>query len=282
MIFLGTSAGEGLPNPFCRCRICENARKVGGREIRTRSSFMLDSKTVIDIGADFLTQAFLRGIALDEVENVLFTHMHDDHFNYTFLWERAVRREGGNHPLTVWTSEQGYRFFEELYFTQPALGTKNNCRDVTFVKMKWGETYTVGDYTVMPLRGHHGTVFEETSTNYLIEKDGRTLYYALDSGYFLEDTFAALEGRKLDTLIMECTFPRRDNPCVQENSGHMDPFMCIKTLDRLNETGAITADTAIYFTHISPYGSTHAELCDYVAALDKPYRITVAYDGLEI
>ena len=32
MIFLGTGASEGIPNPFCRCRICETARKMGGKE----------------------------------------------------------------------------------------------------------------------------------------------------------------------------------------------------------------------------------------------------------
>ena len=28
--FLGTGAAEGIPAPFCRCTVCENARKVGG------------------------------------------------------------------------------------------------------------------------------------------------------------------------------------------------------------------------------------------------------------
>ena len=53
MKFLGTGAGEGIPNPFCTCRICEYARKHGGKDIRTRSSFMLDRHTIIDMGADF-------------------------------------------------------------------------------------------------------------------------------------------------------------------------------------------------------------------------------------
>ena len=39
MLFLGTGAAEGIPTPFCRCRVCENARKKGGKEVRMRSGF---------------------------------------------------------------------------------------------------------------------------------------------------------------------------------------------------------------------------------------------------
>ena len=37
------------------------------------------------------------------------------------------------------------------------------------------------------------------------------MYYALDSGYYLEETFDILKNYKLDILIGECTFPR-ENP----------------------------------------------------------------------
>ncbi|MBQ8509086.1 MAG: hypothetical protein IJ493_04180 [Clostridia bacterium] len=283
MLFIGTSAGEAIPNPFCRCRVCENARKVGGREIRTRSSFMLDNKNVIDLGADYLTQAFLRGITLDGVENVIFTHMHSDHICYNFLWERHVRGEGGDHPLHVWLSEEGYHFFTDVYLKQKWIGGDGAyCKDVTFHPLKFGETVQIGDYTATPLRGNHRTEFDKNSTNYLLEKGDMRLYYALDSGYFLEETFAALAGKKLTTLVMECTNPYTDKPRASEKSPHNDLFLCLRTLDRLYESEAITADTAIYLSHISPFGVTHAELCDYVTGLDKPYRIHVAYDGLEI
>ena len=62
MKFLGTSAGEGIPDPFCTCPICENARRVGGKELRTRSSFLLDEETIIDLGADYFAQARDHGL----------------------------------------------------------------------------------------------------------------------------------------------------------------------------------------------------------------------------
>lgn len=42
--YLGTAAAEGIPALFCRCDICKEARKRGGREIRTRSQAIIDEK----------------------------------------------------------------------------------------------------------------------------------------------------------------------------------------------------------------------------------------------
>lgn len=34
--YYGTAAGEAWPGVFCRCELCEKARALGGRNIRTR------------------------------------------------------------------------------------------------------------------------------------------------------------------------------------------------------------------------------------------------------
>ncbi|MFQ9147699.1 MAG: hypothetical protein ACLR5G_05310 [Eubacteriales bacterium] len=68
MRFWGTSAGEATPTPFCECRICQNAREKGGRELRLRSSFRIDEKTIIDVGADFAAEAQNMGESLYDIE----------------------------------------------------------------------------------------------------------------------------------------------------------------------------------------------------------------------
>ena len=40
--FYGTSAGGGIPEIFCYCRVCEYARQHGGKDIRTRSQAVID------------------------------------------------------------------------------------------------------------------------------------------------------------------------------------------------------------------------------------------------
>ena len=83
--FWGTSAGEGTPTPFCECDICRTARAVGGPELRLRSSFRIDEETMLDIGADFNAAALKMGETLFGLKNVLYTHTHEDHFNYMMI-----------------------------------------------------------------------------------------------------------------------------------------------------------------------------------------------------
>ena len=50
--FLGTAASEGFPNAFCHCENCEGARALGGPSLRKRSSALINSDLLIDIGPD--------------------------------------------------------------------------------------------------------------------------------------------------------------------------------------------------------------------------------------
>ena len=47
-MFYGTGAAEGIPDPFCRCPVCENARKKGGKEIRHRTMFRVNEELCIE------------------------------------------------------------------------------------------------------------------------------------------------------------------------------------------------------------------------------------------
>jgi len=284
MKFLGTGASEGTPNPFCGCRICENARKVGGKEIRHRSSFMVDGTLFIDFGADFFAQTVNHKINLDKTPNVLFTHMHFDHMNYAVFGSRLDKLEGCKEPLRVYLSDEAYSYVTDFLEASPLTEYGQFIQpDVAeFHKMEFGKKYKVGKYDVTALRGRHATRFEKNAANYLIEDETFSLYYAVDSGYFLDETFEALKGKELDVFVGECTFPDIEKAVVDETAGHMDVMMCLKNLDRLYENKTITDRTRVYLTHICPMASTHADFSDYIEKLDKPYKITVAYDGLEI
>lgn len=278
MRFLGTGAGEGTPDPFCKCRVCENARRVGGKEIRARSCFLADD-VLVDPGCDYAMQCAHQRISLADIEHILISHTHGDHMNPSLIWERFVARKGREKPLNIYLSHEGMRFFEEQY---PVVGDKAWLADVNLIPLEIGVPRQIGSWKVTPLRGRHGTKFERNSTNYLMEKPGKKMYYALDSGYFLDETFAALQAAALDVLIMECTNPILDRSVSGKRDGHMDYFTAMDTLAELYRLGAITASTQVYFSHISPNETTHAELAAHLAALDTPYRITAAWDGMEI
>lgn len=284
MKFLGTGAGEGIPNPFCNCKICENARKVKGREIRTRSSFMLSRDIIIDIGADFFTQSFLHDVSFVELKHVLFTHMHDDHINYTAIWERFASRSGNDKPINIYFVGEAYKFMTDFYLISPVTEGRElyfSSGNIKMIRLEFDEEYEIGKFKITPVRASHSTVFEKNGSNFLIKENGRKLYYALDSGYFIKSAFDMLKGIQLDILICECTFPTTEET-VDVSSGHMDIKMCLKNLDKLYRINAITEKTQIYLSHISPMGMTHKELSEYVAGIDRKYKIQVAFDGLEI
>ncbi len=276
--FWGTSAGEGVPTPFCRCRVCEYARKHQGKDLRTRSCFRLDEKVMIDIGADFVPQSLKYCEDTFDVEHVLFSHLHNDHYNRELLWLRSVAMDI-KHPdkIHLYCSEDAQKEIVNTYSND-----RYHLIDESQVEihpLRFYETYQVGEYKVTPLKGHHHTIYEKNSANYIIEfPSGKKMYYALDSGVFLDETIEYLKNIKLDLLIMECTFPR-------ENTGidvHFDLTGAKNELDRLYSIGTISRDTVIYLSHICALNMTHDELVEYWNERSVDYKVNIAYDGLSI
>ncbi len=286
MIFHGTGAGEAIPDPFCSCRICENARKVRGKEIRTRSCFRVDEETIIDPGADYVTQCIFYGYDLTKIKNIIYTHTHGDHYDYTLPWERIVSVSKEDGPIHIYFTDDAYDILEKFYMTSVMTEGREGYttpNDVVFHRLEFGTTESIGSWKVTPYRGRHAGCVEKSSANYIFEdKNGKKLYYALDSGWFPDETYEALRGASLDIFIGECTYNDPNIPAFPKHSAHMNLPLYIENCDKLLEIGAIREDTKIYATHINPTGITHAELEDYLETLDKPYRITAAYDTLEI
>lgn len=272
MRFWGTSGGTGVPSPFCRCFVCENARKVGGKEVRHRSAFRIDKKVMIDTGEDYVAQSARFQDDLFDVEHFLITHTHADHFNERVIWSRAIGAKMPESTLTIYFVDKAY----DIVKTLKAQG------NVKFEKLEFGKTYRISDMEVTPLRGVHNTNIEDNSANYLIKlADGRLIYYGVDSGYYLDETFDYLKNYKLDILITECTYPR-ERPIEESVPTHMDLSRCVDNLDTLYKNGTIDENTKVFATHIDCRGKNHAQLEEYFANIDRGYKVTVAYDGLSI
>ena len=169
--FWGTSAAEGIPAPFCRCAVCEEARKLGGKHRRLRSCFRLSDKIMLDLGADAVVQSIKYGDITD-IEHVLVTHTHDDHLNPHMLME------------AMWS--KAYRKTLHYYFTEDSFKIVQHWREnpwilkgkvpeweaegiVAFHQLRFGETYQIDDVKVTPFRGNHKGNVEPCSAMYLVE-----------------------------------------------------------------------------------------------------------------
>ena len=109
--YLGTSAAEGWPAPFCACEACERARKRGGKDLRTRSQALVDDRILIDLPGDTLAHANQFAIDLSKVNHLLITHSHLDHFSAFDLHMRIDPYQKGTPPLEVFCNDMVYNTF---------------------------------------------------------------------------------------------------------------------------------------------------------------------------
>ena len=78
--FYGTAAAEGIPAIFCECEACNRARKLGGKNIMTRSQSVIDGVLGIDFSADSYLHVINYGMPERDISSYLITHNHMDHF----------------------------------------------------------------------------------------------------------------------------------------------------------------------------------------------------------
>lgn len=273
--FLGTAAAEGFPSMFCRCDYCEEARKSGGKNLRSRSQLLINQDLLIDFPSDTYMHSQVHGLHMDEIKYLFVTHSHLDHFACEDLIMRGVAfAHNIKEPLlTVYGSEQvktPYDYFYEKEMFGPVRdGYRFECIS-TYQKI------TAGEYQVIPLPARHMTT--EQAYIYLVIQNEKAVLYATDTGMIYDEVFDFLkkENIYLDMAIFDCTMV--NNP-TRDIDTHMDISRNVRCVERLRENGNIDKNTKLYATHFSHNGNPMQ------SELEKqllPYSIIPAYDGLEV
>lgn len=268
LTFLGTAAAEGMPAVFCNCAYCNEARRLGGKNIRTRSQALINGDLLIDLPADTYGHFLQNGIRGDKIRDLLITHSHSDHF---YPKELAMRKAPYAHNMEA-----------------PVLAV--HCGQGTYDKLneafpeKWGFTAElmvpfaptkVGAYTVTALPARHypgdGALF------YIIQGD-KTVLYAHDTGYFYEEVFEYIHrsGIRFDLATFDCT--NVDIP-ISDEGNHMGIPNILRVAARLEEMGAVGANTVKIINHFSHNGNPlHHILEERVRGLGY----LVSYDGMRV
>lgn len=262
--FMGTAAAEGWPAVWCGCENCERARRLGGKNLRSRSGLLIDDDLKIDLPPDTFMQALRDGISLAKVKNLLITHTHQDHY---YLQELAMHFRPfahDNEALGVWGDRWA---IEELRAAFPRWPKPEDLHVLTPY-----EPVTIGDTYVLPLRASHFP--ERGGLNFVVQRGGKTLLYGMDSGWFPEDSWEAQRAFRFDLVVLDCT-----HGPVPGGAYHGGTDTVIKARERMLAEGTADAATRFVANHFSHNGGwLHDEL---VAAL-APHGIEVAYDGLVI
>ncbi|MEC0227672.1 MBL fold metallo-hydrolase [Paenibacillus alba] len=266
--FLGTAAAEGFPNVFCRCEACLASRRLGGKNIRTRASVIVDDTWKFDYSADSQMQALRDQIDMGQIEHLLVTHTHYDHF---YPKDLISRSEGFthviDHPLHIYGNDL------VMHHARQALGQYQGDR-FAFQRMKPFQPATIGSATVTPLPADHDPM--ETCLLYFVEKDGKTLFYGNDTGWFPEETWMWLKGKKIDMAILDCTHGETGN---KRSRGHMSADTILEVQQAFAQERILTEPDRIYLTHFTHNSKL---LHDDWERLFEPYGIQIAYDGLTV
>lgn len=278
--FLGTSAAEGIPAPFCQCENCREAREKKGVYQRRRSSFRLSDTMILDLGADAVTQAMEYG-DLTALNHVLVTHTHDDHLNPHMMMEALWSRRDRSGPLHYYFTDQAYEivkcWMENEWILKGMVAGWVRDGIVAFHQLQYGERTVIDGIGVTPFKGNHQGNMKENSALYLLElPDGRKLFYGLDSGPYYPETLEALKNHRIDILISEAT--RGTLPHVP-GSTHMDLLDVRELAGQLYAQGTLHDESILYLTHVNHH-TGHDAMMKKVKELEFPVPTIVAYDGL--
>lgn len=267
LLIMGTAAAEGWPGIWCRCRHCQEARRRGGKDIRTRAGALVDGVLKIDFGPDTYMQALRDGVDLGAVEHLIVTHTHHDHFlTHDLPMRGPVFSHGVEHELTIWGGDIPMAMART---TLKEYGTPH----FKLQHVKPFRSFQAGAHLVTPLLADHNPM--ETCFVFAIERDGKRLLWGHDTGIFPAATWEALAAQPpFDCVVLDGT-----NGPLPWKEGHLGIDGLIEVRTEMLARGMATAETVFVTTHFSHNGGLlHAELEERLL----PNGFLVAYDGMRL
>lgn len=270
---LGSGGGEAYPALFCGCEHCNSARKAGGKSLRSLSQTLIDGKLLIDLPADTHMHFMQNNLNMGDIERLLITHTHADHYIPQILDTRGCdyAHNLGAEKLHIYGNEEVIKKFNGTFSMYSLPDEIRN--NIVFHTEQAFKPFIAGKYTVTPLKAHHAP--EEKPLNYIIDDGEKALLYLLDTGYPFPETLERIVnyGKKFDCVIMDATMG------VNYYEGHMN-FAENKKLKAYLCGAGVCADNAKFvIAHITHnHCGLHEELEEYF----KADGIDVAYDGLSL
>ena len=269
LTFMGTAAAECMPALFCNCEYCREARKLGGKNIRTRSQTLVNGDLLIDLPADTYFHFLHNGIEGDLIKYLLITHPHPDHLYAEEFERRAAPFAHGMREKTL-----------EAYCGAGAIrkiAQVPSTRNITVNRIAPYQPTAVGPYTVTALPARHMDNPAEEPFIYIVQGTDATLLYAHDTGYFFEEVLDYIEKEKLyfDCISFDCTnvaLPSSDK------GGHMGIENILRLNTRLEAMGASDGKTVKVINHFSHNGNPLQHILEEKVS---PYGWLVAYDGMQ-
>lgn len=278
--FLGTSAATAIPMPFCKCQICETARERKGKDLRKRTSLLVNDDLLIDFGPDVMSASFMYDIDTTKIKHLLQTHPHTDHFDASAFGTRFPGYAVEDVPhLELYASARTVKKLNEMLrddgYVQDITDPKEQEElKLSVFQMSHFEKRKVGNYTVTALPANHDEAVD--ALLYIVEDENTSLFYGTDTDTLPDELWSYLEDQKIsfDFVILDQTY----GPDLDGDS-HLNANKLIETAQRMKESGMLKDGARVFATHLSHEGNyNHRELSEYAAK----HGYEIAHDGLVV
>lgn len=274
--YLGTGAAERVPAIFCKCEVCQYARQHQGKEIRTQMQTVIDDgELLIDFPGDSYLHQLQHQIDFNDIEHLLVTHWHSDHF---YGEDLALRMSGYGQNLDKVLHVYGSAHVKQFYDRAFKLEGRFDESRLVYHTIRPYQKVEIGNYFVYPIPGQHGN-FEEDCLIFSItnKEEGKTLFFTHDSGMPNTRDLMHLAEKELsfDFVSLDCTGQGLEN----SGSVHMSLKQNVALIEKMRELNLVHEKTIYVASHFSHNGGLNYEA---MKKLSEAHGIMTSYDGMAI
>lgn len=271
---LGSGAWEGIPVPFCKCKICESAKKSNSKNNRTRPEILIETdkgQFLIEISPDIRLQS--TKFNLPNINNFLISHWHFDHMYGLLEIDAWIEFVLGQKPK-LFCSQKTKEWLDQSF--------GHISKQVIVVKPF--EKFDLFGIKITPIPVYHMSRQDnntkenelENTYGFLLEKNGKKAVYLADYYKLPKKSLELIKKSDIiiadGTYLFEESFP--DKP-EQDNLKNDPDHLHGKQI--LDFVGGLNAKKIIFHSISHLTEKSHEELQKLL-----PKNMFISYDGMEL
>ena len=239
--------------------------RYGEESIYGSTQTLVNGTVLIDAGRTGFRSLGRFGVSPEAIEEVWFTHYHDDHCFPEEVAQLVQSHGAAAHPLV-------FRGTALLLEALKAALPSECAAQVTWEPFAVGHAFGTHGWTVTPLLANHeDDLYDNLPVHYLVEGAHSKFLYALDGAWLTKKVRSALQGKHLDAIFWDASVERGGDWRIFE---HNDFGMIQTMVKALVDAQIVDANTKLVLAHLAR------------TLWRQPIRVPVPYivaeDGMEL